>query len=233
VIDASSAIVTAFFRELADHQVLARLGVHSVRLLGCQTAHSVLGRTTLCRLSDLLGVEVYGTTRLLHAAHYDRAGFRDDAEHMLVGSSQLRRGHVERGAEREGKPYPRMLDLDALPATTLLPSQRRWPCRVASTQATRDILQLVRRHEGAQLAGLLAAPSCEIAIPARTGYHFVQVLLDGEFLRVYPDGPLSPGVVFPVDDPHALRALLDRLPSTGERARGARRRVVVTGRRTA
>src|SRR5215813_2249948 len=35
VIDASRPSVTAYFRGLADNDVLPRLGVHAVRLLGC------------------------------------------------------------------------------------------------------------------------------------------------------------------------------------------------------
>ena len=65
------------------------------------------------------------------------------------------------------------------------------------------------------MPGLLTAPSCEIALPSSkpNWYHLVQVILDGEFVRVYPDGDHNPGVVFPVDDARALRALIDELPA--------------------
>jgi hypothetical protein len=64
------------------------------------------------------------------------------------------------------------------------------------------------------MPGLLTSPRCEVALPSQhTGcYHRVQVLLDGEFVRVYPDGANAPGIVYPVDDPYALKNLVDRMP---------------------
>src|SRR5689334_20409953 len=47
VIDAASPRVRAFFRELAELEVLPRLGVHEVRLLGDRTAVTPAGRATL------------------------------------------------------------------------------------------------------------------------------------------------------------------------------------------
>ncbi len=215
VIDVASATVTAFFRELADNEVLARLGVHSVRLLGCQTADTGLGRTTLCTLADILGVEVYGTRSLIYSAHYDADGFRDDCEHTLVCSSDVRRETPDAATQVVGDPYPRVLDIDALPSAPLIVRENPWPRRIASVDAARDILRLVRRNAGAQMPGLLATPSCEIALPAikPSWYHLAQVLLDGEFVRVYPDGNRKPGIVFPVDDPLAFRTLVDHLPA--------------------
>jgi hypothetical protein len=66
------------------------------------------------------------------------------------------------------------------------------------------------------MPGLLVQPSCELALPSSKPdwYHLVQVLLDGELVRVYPDGTDRPGVVYPVDDPRALRALVAHLPVT-------------------
>ncbi|MBS1121526.1 MAG: hypothetical protein H6Q90_3754 [Deltaproteobacteria bacterium] len=215
VLDASSSIVTAFFRELADHDVLGRLNIHSVRLLGCQTADTEQGRATLCAISDILGVEVYGTSHLIYAAHYGHAGFKDSSLRTLVCSSDLRREHVPSRGKAEGQPYPRVLDIDALPSAPLTAREHPWPLRLASMAAARTILQLVRRSEGAQMPGLLASPSCEIALPAArpSWYHLAQVLLDFEFVRVYPEGPRRPGIMFPVEDPNALRALVNQLPS--------------------
>jgi hypothetical protein len=90
VIDARSPTVTAFFRELADHDVLPRLGIHALRLLGCKTADTGQGRATICTLSDILGLDVYGTNHLLYDAHYGPHGFRDDWKFLLVCSSDLR-----------------------------------------------------------------------------------------------------------------------------------------------
>ncbi|MCW5808331.1 MAG: hypothetical protein KIT31_38635 [Deltaproteobacteria bacterium] len=212
VIDASKVTVTSFFRGLADNDVLPRLGITSVRLVGCQTADTGHGRATIRALADLLGLEVYGTTHLVYSAHYDAGGLRDTCE--LVSATVLREVGAEPAETPVGERYPRVLDVDMLPSAPLIVREHPWPRRIASGDTARAILRLVRRNAGAQMPGLLAAPSCEIALPsARPGwYHLAQVLLDGAFLRVYPDGDRKPGVVYPVDDPHALRAIIDELP---------------------
>ena len=216
VIDANRTSVTAFFRELADNDVLPRLGIHSMRLLGCHTADTEEGRKTICTLSNILGLEVYGTRHLIYSAHYDGGGFRDDCRHALVCSSDLRRDVAEPSELMAGEPYPRMLDIDSLPTTPLVARRAAWPACIATPDAARDILRLVRRSHGAHMPGLLAQPSCEIALPSARAnwYHVAQVILDGEFLRVYPDGHQNPGVVFPIEDPGALRELLAALPTS-------------------
>lgn len=215
VIDTSRTSVTAFFRELVDNEVFPRLGIHAMRLLGCHTAETDEGRTTICALSDILGIEVYGTRHVIYSAHYDGDGFRDDCMHALVCSSDLRRDVVDPSVAMAGEPYPRMLDIDSLPTTPLAAREHSWPFCIANADAARNILKLVRRSHGAHMPGLLALPNCEIALPSArpNWYHLAQVILDGEFLRVYPDGNQNPGVVFPVDDPRALRALLASLPT--------------------
>jgi hypothetical protein len=214
VIDAAKPTVTAFFRGLADQEVLPRLGVYAVRLLGCQTADTSHGRATICMLSDILGLEVHGTRSLIYSAHYSPRGFRPECEHSLVCASDLRPQRREAELHDIGERYPRSLDIDALPAAPLIVRHQPWPRRIASTAVAHDILRLVRRNAGAQMPGLLAAPSCEIALPAArpNWYHLAQVLFDGEFVRVYPDGERQPGVVYPVEDPHALRRLVDEIP---------------------
>ena len=216
VIDASRSTVTAFFRELADLEVLPRLGVRALRLLGCQTADTKDARTTICKLSELLGVEVLGTQQMLYSAHYDARGFRDESEHLLTSSSELRQDPGEAIASIQTARYPRHLDIDALPASPLSAHRPPWPRRVASPEAARGILRLVRRTAGAEMPGLLASPSCEIALPSAKPdwYHLMQILLDGDFVRVYPDGPARPGVVYPIDDPRVLWSLLSQLPAT-------------------
>jgi hypothetical protein len=213
VIDRASPTVTAFFRELSDQDVLSRLGIHAIRLLGCQTADTGQGRATITTLSDIVGLEVFGTTELIYSAHYDETGFRDECRHALVCASDLRRP-ADDVPVTPVNPYPRTLDVDALPVAPLTARTPGWPRRLATTEIARRILRMVRRKEGAHMPGLLAAPSCEVALPAvqRAMYHGLQILLGGEFIRVYPDGDDHPGVVYPVDDPHALCALIDVLP---------------------
>lgn len=212
-IDATSATVTSFFRGLADQDVLGRLGIHAVRLLGCMTADTDHGRWTICQLADILGVEVYGTTGLLFASHYDRRGFTDASNYVLTSATELRATVIDPRPQGRGAREPRVLDLDSLPARPLEP--RPWPVRVADRDEARALLRLVRRRDGSILPGLLAAPCCEIAFPAAAGgYHHAQVLLDGEIVRVYPDGEAKPGIVYPVDDPSELKRLVAALPAT-------------------
>ncbi len=217
VVDATQSNVIAFWRELADHRVLARLGVYAVRLLGCNTAATDRGRWTICALSDVLGIEVFGATGLLHAAHYDRAGFADRHAYLLVGSSELRTKGAVDPAEDSTPRHVRTLDLDALP-TEPLPIAPEWPLRIASREQSQQVLRLVRRREGAEMPGLLAAPYCELALPsdASNCFYRAHVVLDGEFIRFYPRGTRHVGIVYPVEDPVALRAIVDAI-SAGPR----------------
>jgi hypothetical protein len=200
VIDATSLTVTAFFRELAEQNVLARLGIEAVRLLGCATAVTEHGRWTVCALADLLGVEVVGTTAPLLASYYEPAGFSHDRRYLLTSATDLRaRGSITRPAASS---RISVLDIDRLPAMPL-DQARPWPVHVVNTEQARDLLALIRRHDGAP-AALEAVPSCELALPspARDRYHRIEVLRDGELVRV------EPGTVYPVSDPAAFRALV-------------------------
>jgi len=214
IIDAAKPTVTAFFRELAEQNVLSRLGINALRLLGCLTADTGHARWTICTLADILGIEVYGTRDLIFAAHYDANGFLPERRYLLVSATELKSDGVEPTPLSRGTPYERVLDLDALPTSPLVIEDVPWPLRVASQEHARAFLRLVRRRDGATMPGLLTSPRCEIALPSGQpdNYHRVQVLLDGEFVRVYPDGADAPGIVYPVDDPYALKCLVDNMP---------------------
>ncbi len=211
MIDARNPTVTAFFRELADQEVLPRLGVYAVRLLGCRTADTSAGRETICALADILGVEVFGTTHFLYDAHYDTGGFRAKWKFLLVGSSELGRDTAE--CVPRGQPCTRDLDVDALRAVRLEPAT--WPRRFVTPAAARTILDLVRRTDGAQMPGLLAAPSCELVWPSAEpgAVHLAHVLFDGAFLRFYPEGVDGSGVVYPTRDVRELRCVIETLPT--------------------
>lgn len=212
IIDTARAGVTAFFRELAELDVLPRLGIHAVRLLGCRTAESAQGRRTICTLSEILGLEVHGTTGIVFANHYNAHGFDDAWRFLLVGASDLRRSLAD-PASTNPDVFARALDLDALPASPI-DVRPAWQVRLSDAYTTRAILRLIRRNEGAAMPGLLALPRCEVVVPSATpgAYHRVQLVLEGDFIRVYPDGANRPGVLYPVVDPHLLRILVDKLP---------------------
>jgi hypothetical protein len=215
MVDAANPTVTVFFRGLAEHDVLPRLGIHTVRLLGCRTADSARGRATICALAEILGVEVEGTTAMLSPSHYRDGGFRDEWQFLLVGATDLQRAPAEVAV---GEPNHRCLDIDALPAIELAGERSwLWPVRIATPSIGREILQLVQRDRGAYSAGVSALPDCELALPTTHGYHIAEVVLGGHFLRFHPDGDGAPGILYPVEDPTALRRLLELLPSLTRR----------------
>lgn len=76
--------VAAFFDDLGESGLLERLGVVSVRLLGCETGVTPSGRRTLRMLSWMLQLPVYGTTVPLLKSHSDVDGFDRRFEHLLV-----------------------------------------------------------------------------------------------------------------------------------------------------
>jgi hypothetical protein len=212
MIDTARCGVTAFFRELADLDVFPRLGIHALRLLGCRTAESAQARRTICTLSEILGLEVHGTTGIVFANHYNARGFDDAWRFMLIGASDLRRSLAD-PTSASVEASARSLDLDALPAGPIDATQS-WPLRLSDAYTTRAVLRLIRRNEGAAMPGLLALPRCEVVVPATTpeAFHRIQIVLDGDFVRVYPEGQSKPGVLYPVIDPHLMRILVDKLP---------------------
>ena len=171
IIDGASRKTRSLFRELAEQRILERLGTQQVRLFGCHTASTPRGRKTLAALSEILDLEVSGTTELVCAGS------------TAISSSE------------------RMLDLDALPAGPLDP----YEC-VVTVDETHQILQLVNRTAGTRLPNLLALPHHRLALPSylASAYHHLEMLLDFEYVRVAGD------LVFPVEDPRALRALVER-----------------------
>ena len=216
VIDGQRASTLAFFRELADHEVLVRLGIQSVRLLGCRSATSEAARSTIEALSTILGIEVYGTTSLLHAAHFDARGFRSDEQHLLTCASDLRHG-VPDQISPVGDKDPRFFDLDALPVASHLPASH---VPVPPT-ALRGIVELVERTSGMRMPGLLALPSHVLALPgpAPSSTRQLDVLLDASWVRTGLDADSSSGVMYPVSDPARLRELLATLAAPVPTAR--------------
>jgi hypothetical protein len=213
VIDGHSPVVTAFFRNIADAEVLPRIGATSLRLLGCSTAVTPRARGTLRILSELLGMEVYGTVGPIYSLHYDAAGFSHHWRFMLSEASEAR-DEPARDSPAAALPTRRTLDIDGLPSVPIT-EVRAWPRHIISHDTARAVLELVDRSAGAQMPGLLAIPSHDLALPAhRDGdCHLAEVILDGQFLRVYPDGDDQPGIVYPVSAPDVLFELLSDAPT--------------------
>lgn len=212
VIDAGSSTVTAFFRELADQQVLSRLGVTALRLLGCNTALTGQGKATLRALSEILELPVYGTTEMIFASHYDGRGFREDFADHLVEAREV--AHHEATPTRKliGAGTTQTLDIDALPAHSSVAPSGDWTHRMASEAQLGEILRHVRRNDGAEMPGLLSQPVCELIFPVATGlYGRMQIVLDGQFVRVYPR-TRGPGFVYPISDVRAVLGAIAELP---------------------
>jgi hypothetical protein len=216
-IDASNPVVSSYFRELAENDVLPRLGVHAVRLIGSLTADTPVGQYTICALSEILGLEVYGTKNVIYSTHFRASGFADERSYFLARASDLRREPPSSQPLIVGDPTPRALDVDALPAYDIGAfSPTSWPRRFATREQAAEILGLVRRGDGRAMPGLLAEPVCELALPGpeRGTFHLAQVVLDGAWIRVYHDGPDQPAVCYSVASPREMLALVDQLPSS-------------------
>jgi hypothetical protein len=196
-IDGEDRAVLAFFRGLAEQEVLPRLGVHSVRLIGSLTGATPAGMLALRALARVLGVRVFGATELIYARHFDQTGFIADG--ALVSSDD---------DPTSTPPYAPTLEprhelvVDALPARPLVAGER---ISIASRDDAHALLGVIARTAGVAMPGLLAVPSCELALPSTepNAFHRLELLFGGSYVRVYPGGPFEPGVVFPVRDPHA------------------------------
>ncbi len=221
VVDGDSPTVNAFFRGIADVELLPRLNVTSVRVLGCSTAVGARARRTLRTLAELLGLEVLGTLGPIYSLHYDADGFGEQWRFLLSRASEvpaspliLPSGDGTVSDDAATLALLRLLDIDALPRVPLR-AVGSTPRKVVTNGPARELLSLVDRTRGAQMPGLLAIASHELALLADASEcHIAEVILDGHFLRVFPDGPEKPGIVYPVSDARHLLSLVAALPTT-------------------
>lgn len=211
-IDGDDPRVIRFFRGLAGNDVFRRLGIHAIRLLGCETATTKAGRTTIRTLAAATQLEVYGTRTMIGAQQYERSGFSDAYAHVLVSSSDIRQESAPVTRHGHADLWARLLDVEMLPAVPLTAvAPVAWPRVVASPDHARELLGLIRRSDGAVMPGLLASPLCELALPAASGRFWRgDVLLDGAFVRVYPT-ERPEGICYATTDPAAIRALIARI----------------------
>jgi hypothetical protein len=88
-IDMLDPHVAGFFATLARDQLLTRLQVTAVRLLGCETATTDAGQRTLRMLAHTLQLPVFGTTKPLLKSHSNSAGFDPAFAHLLIEATAL------------------------------------------------------------------------------------------------------------------------------------------------
>ena len=81
--------VAGFFATLARDQMLTRLHVTAVRLLGCETAGTDAGQRTVRMLAQTLRLPVFGTTKPLLKTHSNSAGFDPAFAHILIEAAAL------------------------------------------------------------------------------------------------------------------------------------------------
>lgn len=170
--------VRASQRELAEQGVISRLDVVGVRLVGCMSAVGEPARRTIAQLSEILDVEVTGTTELVTIDDFGPAGFISPPPRNWSSGT--------------------CLDLDNLTAGPLLDG-----ARALTVAQARDVLATIRRDAGVDLPGLLALPQTVLGLPRGDHFHHLELLLDHELVR-------TGATVFPVDDPRALRSILER-----------------------
>jgi hypothetical protein len=149
------------------------------------TAVGERARRTIATLSEILELEVTGTTDLVSVADISPAGYLPRTTHVWP----------EHGI---------LLDLDAIAPTPV-----DGDARVLARSVGGDVLAQIRRSAGVALPALLALPLALLALPSSTPerFHHLDVLLDYELIRATVRGE---SVVYPVDDPRALRTLLER-----------------------
>jgi len=89
VIDMLNPAVARFFRAIAQENLLSRLEVTAVRLLGCETAVTPAGKRTMRMLAHTLRLPVFGAIKPLGKSHHDELGFNPAFASVLVEASHL------------------------------------------------------------------------------------------------------------------------------------------------
>ncbi|MBA2541137.1 MAG: hypothetical protein H0V17_15965 [Deltaproteobacteria bacterium] len=90
-LDLLDPIISRLFRVIATSGNLRRIGIETVRLLGCETAVTIAGQRTMALLSHILRVRVVGTRAALLKSHYDGVEFDPRFGHLLVEAGELER----------------------------------------------------------------------------------------------------------------------------------------------
>jgi catechol 2,3-dioxygenase-like lactoylglutathione lyase family enzyme len=213
VIDPRDDQVRGFFEQLAADRILAKLRVTELRLLGCETAMSRDGQAAIRILTELLGVRVVGTTKLLYAAYFGDKGLKDRYERMLRDATNLPDLGEER-AEWPQDPLPALaprLDVESLPAVELDDLPRVPWRRLGPVDDPRPLLDLIDGRDGRMMPRMLARPRCEILLGSRDGDRVrrIEILFEFELVRV-PSADPGDGAIYRVKNPHDLARWVDR-----------------------
>ncbi|HEY0987881.1 MAG TPA: hypothetical protein VGD80_12545 [Kofleriaceae bacterium] len=190
--------------ELRQNLAQALNGVAlEIRLLGCNTGIMPDGRNAMRAIARSFGARVWGTMVPVSANDFADNEFKstgilvdqDGAPHFPPSPIQGTVGWFTTIAKLPSGSTHAVL-LGALSAESedqlcddwnrTHPSLR-WPIHACSGAALRALVQAHAEPAIARIAGLLALPELEIAAPMTGGgFERLTVLLDGEFVRVYP-----------------------------------------------
>jgi hypothetical protein len=223
-IDPAHPDVRREFERLAREGVLARLNIDELRLLGCQTAMSPAGQETIRRLTQLLGIRVVGTTKLVYAAYFGDTGLKGRYEDILCDASSLPdlapagATPIDWPVDPAPPPAPRFdldeieaVPADQLPATDcprILAENGSAPGRAAALDS---LPGLIERDDGRLMPKMLVRPTREVLIGTGEGsVRRVEVLFDHQLVRVR-QGPERRSAVYRVSRPGDLEAWLDQI----------------------
>jgi hypothetical protein len=198
-----------------------------IRLLGCNTGVTPEGRNAMKALAQRFGARVWGTMVPISATDFTGNEFtstgilvnQDGAPHFPPSPIQGPLGWFTAIAKlSSGSSHAALLG--ALRAETeeeltedwnRTHPALRWPIHACSGAALRALVQAHAEPAAARVEGLLALPELEVAAPV-SGARFerLTVLLDGEFVRVYPQSVLE-GATLRMKRTSGYAAALDAL----------------------
>jgi len=212
-IDATNPAVLDLFEAIGEEQLVHRLAIRAVRLLGARTATEQLGQDTLRRLRQFLGVPVLGTTSLLSRTSFGEHGLDRALDNELVDdrAAPARKPVVLPTTAPRTRPF----GFDAVgivKESALLPVT--WPRFVVPRGFDlKTLTNQIRAGDGQALPGLLALPRCELLIPAgrmlgEERFRVLEVLFNWELVRV--QGPTLPeAATYPVVSPQRFTRLVN------------------------
>jgi hypothetical protein len=197
VVDPAQEGVRRLFEQMAADGLLQRLNVTEVRLLGCETAMSFEGQMAIRALTEILGVPVLGTTKLLYAAYFGEEGLRRRYERVLCHAGNLPELTHPR-AEWPQDPPPslappfeleivRSVSIDELPIVDWPRVRRiaRTDREAASGVDARPLLDLIEPGSGRVIPRLLAQPRCEVLLMSGGDrVRRIEILFDFELVRI-------------------------------------------------
>ncbi len=220
VLDLRLGGVRQLFEQIAADGLLRQLRIVELRLLGCETAMSSEGQTAIRTLTEVLGVRVLGTTKLVYAAYFGDKGLKPRYAGMLRDAAKLPTLTGERAGWPQDPPPPPAppFDLEKIESSSIDELPRvAWPRirRVAGAERGADgatpLADLIERGDGRVMPHLLAHPRCEVlVVSGGDRVRRIEVLFDFELVRIALAGAAS--AVYRVRHP---RELEDWIGGTG------------------